>query len=514
MRVTGRIAVLASTAIVAGLAGTVGAQGTGPSSSQSAYVVPVAPGVVTKSILTVGDSVNNKPDGTPYRMVGIPDGLGAYDNGDGTFTVLMNHELSGTAGIERAHGQKGAFVSKWIIRKSDLTVLNGADLIQSVVTADGTASGGALLGSAALSRLCSADLPGIGAFHYVDPATGTVYGTTEKIFMNGEETGAEGRAFGTLATGPQAGTAFYLPKLGKFSWENSVASPAAQLKTIVMGLDDSSPGELYVYVGTKQNAGTAVNPIEAAGLNNGKLYGIAVNGTPNEGSGGLNSDRFTLADVGDGAAQTGAQLQASSTAAGVTKFLRPEDGAWDPNNSSHFYFVTTGNSTGPNRLYRMIFDDLTNPELGGKIEMLLDDTDGPVSMDNVGFDEHGRLLIQEDPGSSSRLAKIWMYDTNSDSLLELAEHDPDRFAPGGSSFLTTNEESSGIIDAELILGKGWFLGVVQAHYNANDPELVEGGQLFAMFAPQTVPEPSSIMLAGLGGGGLLIGLLRRRRRAV
>ncbi len=45
-------------------------------------------------ILTVGDSVNTKLDGvSPYRMVGIPDGLGAYDNGDGTFTVLMNHEL-------------------------------------------------------------------------------------------------------------------------------------------------------------------------------------------------------------------------------------------------------------------------------------------------------------------------------------------------------------------------------------------------------------------------------------
>ena len=40
------------------------------------------------SILTAGDSVNG------YRMAGWPDGLGAYDNGDGTFTLLMNHELS------------------------------------------------------------------------------------------------------------------------------------------------------------------------------------------------------------------------------------------------------------------------------------------------------------------------------------------------------------------------------------------------------------------------------------
>src|SRR5512134_3232748 len=80
---------------------------TGPSSSQSPYIVRSQPGVVTKAILTVGDSVNLKPDGvTPYRMVGIPDGLGAFDNGDGTFTLLMNHELGGTVGVARAHGVK------------------------------------------------------------------------------------------------------------------------------------------------------------------------------------------------------------------------------------------------------------------------------------------------------------------------------------------------------------------------------------------------------------------------
>jgi hypothetical protein len=64
---------------------------TGPSSSESPYVVRSQAGVITKSIITTGDSVNG------YRMVGIPDGLGAYDNGDGTFTVLMNHELGSTS---------------------------------------------------------------------------------------------------------------------------------------------------------------------------------------------------------------------------------------------------------------------------------------------------------------------------------------------------------------------------------------------------------------------------------
>ena len=80
---------------------------TGPSSSDAPYVVPSRPGVVTKSVLTVGDSADG------YRMVGVPDGLGAYDNGDGTFTLLSNHELRPTQGIERAHGGQGAFVLKW-----------------------------------------------------------------------------------------------------------------------------------------------------------------------------------------------------------------------------------------------------------------------------------------------------------------------------------------------------------------------------------------------------------------
>jgi hypothetical protein len=66
-------------------------------------------------------------------MAGIPDGLGAFDNGDGTITVLMNHELAATAGVPRAHGGTGAFVSRWQIRKSDLRVLNGRDLIEDKV---------------------------------------------------------------------------------------------------------------------------------------------------------------------------------------------------------------------------------------------------------------------------------------------------------------------------------------------------------------------------------------------
>ncbi|HZX73940.1 MAG TPA: hypothetical protein VFE57_05955, partial [Cyclobacteriaceae bacterium] len=113
-------------AFVTTLPFTGSAQITGPSSSQSPYCVPVASGVSLTSILSANDTVNG------YRMSGIPDGLGAFDNGDATFTLLMNHEILSTLGVVRAHGSIGAFVSKWIINKQDLSVISGGDLMQSV----------------------------------------------------------------------------------------------------------------------------------------------------------------------------------------------------------------------------------------------------------------------------------------------------------------------------------------------------------------------------------------------
>ena len=65
-------------------------------------------------------------------MCGIPDGTGAFDNGDGTFTLVVNHEFGNSAGAVRAHGATGAFVSKWIIQKSNLSVINGSDLVRNL----------------------------------------------------------------------------------------------------------------------------------------------------------------------------------------------------------------------------------------------------------------------------------------------------------------------------------------------------------------------------------------------
>ena len=100
---------------------------TGPSTAQTPYLVPTRSGVSFTSIISAGDGL----PGSTWKLVGLPDGMGAFDNGDGTITVLLNHELSGGAGIVRAHGSAGAFVDRLVIDINSLTVLSAGELVSS-----------------------------------------------------------------------------------------------------------------------------------------------------------------------------------------------------------------------------------------------------------------------------------------------------------------------------------------------------------------------------------------------
>lgn len=503
---------LGAAAALAFCAGLAHAQFTGPSSSQSPYVLPSIPGVSTTSILTVGDTIGG------YRLVGIPDGMGAMSNGDGTMSVFVNHELGTSAGVVRAHGQTGAFVSRWNINANSAALVVNSGRDHNTSSADAyeysAATGSwsnAVSPAQRWGRFCSGDLAAPSAYRFGN------LGTDARIYMNGEEVGLEGRAYAHIVSGPNQNQSWQLPHLGKFSWENSVASPFAQQKTVVLGIDDSSPGQVYMYVGNKQDSG---NDIERAGLTNGNLYGVRVSGLPVENRAAGASGRFDLYAHGNVANSDGATLQAQSLANNVTEFLRPEDGAFDtrPGFQNDFYFVTTdrydttgtgGTTVGRSRLYRMRYDDITNPTAGGTITMLLEGGANSFQMlDNMCFDKFGRIIMQEDIGNQDALGKIWLYDTNSGGLVEVAAHDPARFTPGAAGFLTRDEESSGVIDASDLLGDGWYLLNSQAHYGIPG-ELVEGGQLLAMYInPQIVPAPGALALLGLGS--LVAG---RRRRA-
>ncbi len=113
----------------------------GPSTTQTPYLVATNNAVWFTSVLSTGDQVGVKDGpagsvGQPWRMVGVPDGLGAFDNGDGTITVLMNQEIGATQGVVREHGAAGSFVSKLVIDKTTLKVVEAGDLIQKVMVFD------------------------------------------------------------------------------------------------------------------------------------------------------------------------------------------------------------------------------------------------------------------------------------------------------------------------------------------------------------------------------------------
>ena len=465
---------------------------TGSNSSASPYLLPVANGVKFTSILSVTDAIGG------YAMAGIPDGLGAFDNCDGTFTLLMNHEIANTLGVVRAHGSKGAFVSKWVINKNDLSVVSGSDLMQQAYLWNTSTNSYDLASAngAAFSRFCSADLPAISAFY--NPNTGM--GTKERIFMNGEENGSIGRAIAHIATGANAGKSYDLPRLGKAGWENSIANPNESNTTLVAELDDnSSRGQVYFYVGTKTNTGTE---IERAGLTNGNLYAVAVAGLaaetrtapPTAGT------AFSLVNLGNVASLTGGALDTNSVNAGATSFLRPEDGAWNPSNLNDFYFATTdridslkdgnGAQIGRSRVYRLHFTDINNPVLGGTIEAVLDGTEPHNMLDNMSIDKFGHIILTEDVGNSPHNGKIWQYTIATDQFTQIAKHDPARFGDltiAPTAPFNKDEESSGVIDVSDILGAGMHLIVDQAHYTTGIPaQAVEGGQLLAMFIPATI----------------------------
>ncbi|MBL7932122.1 MAG: hypothetical protein JNL60_09470, partial [Bacteroidia bacterium] len=182
---------------------------TGPSTTTTPYLWPTTPGGTVVSILTAGDVVGT------YTFTGLGDGMGAIDNGGNTFTLVLNHEMGNTAGAVHAHGQTGAYVSKLVINKSNLQVNSVSDLIQDVKIWTGTTyttyNSANTSTLAQFGRFCSGDLAKVTAFY--NPASGK--GTQERMLLNGEETGAEGRAFAHIATGPEAGVTYQLPHLGR-----------------------------------------------------------------------------------------------------------------------------------------------------------------------------------------------------------------------------------------------------------------------------------------------------------
>jgi hypothetical protein len=503
---------LAMATVLVAPASAASSTATGPSSATAPYVLPVADGVHITSLLTVGDA---KSASNGYEMVGIPDGLGMIRQG-ANLVLYMNHELRDAQGIARRHGLTGAFVSRYVIDPATLRVKEGSDFINPGVqywdypTGTYVTSGARFADNAlqdlTFGRFCSGTLSDPGVFH--NESTGT--GWSGQIYFGNEEDGDVGRSFGVT----KEGDATALPRLGLFSWENTIPAHNVSDTTLVMGQEDG-PGngsQPWVYVGTKQNSGP---PIVKAGLTNGDSHVLdAVNQA-------VTNDAQWRATYGKGVPgpvrivdndwnQSGAAQNADALADGLS-LNRIEDGHWDPSHPNDFYFLTTEggqnngeNPTGP--LYRdggglwlLRWADIENPDAGATLTLLLDGSEdlgaGEAKMhkpDNMTIDTHGNLLIQEDPGNVNHIARIVAYRISDGALGVVARFDTDLFATGATADpnkLTIDEESSGIIDAKDFLGAGTFVFDAQVHTAKGLPagtgpgtvqEFVERGQLLTL----------------------------------
>lgn len=443
------------------------------------YMLPSNSAVQMKVLATSGDVL------TGSIIKGIPDGMGAMSSSSkGQISLFANFEHSISNSFvktqERSNGVWGASITKFNYspRLQTLTSADN-DFIQSinfwhytgakwVTTPEGAAPAGSATGSFGwgLNRFCSAYLAPADAFSYVE--SGKTIGYEGGMYMVGEEAGDSSRAFAF----DMEGQGYQFARMGMSSWENVIASTKPGKNTVVLGLEDGSALDSHVklYVGQKQTSG---NNFERAGLANGNLYVLNIPGIENDNAfrTKIGKNKSTPVEFKSVEWNQAVPDFAKAINAAGSEFARVEDGEFDPNNPNVFYFVTTESNkdplaTAPNpatpsvsrdggALWRMTFKDAQNPLAGASLEMLLNGGENIYMSkpDNLTITKNGVVLIQEDPGNNDHVARVVAYRISDGKLATVAQFDPKYFVKGSPQFLTTDEESSGIIDVTSLLAK-------------------------------------------------------------
>jgi hypothetical protein len=445
------------------------AQDATPSSGALATPMMVAPGSLTTErsylipaegtnltitpLLTSGEMVGD------YQMAGVPDGLGAFLNGDKA-VVFMNHELT----TDEDENISDARVSRLVLDPRTGAVESGSYV---------------LAGTEGYWRLCSASLAG--------PAVGF----DPPVFLTGEESTGGPHGGISLAINSMDGTVTELPWLGHIAHENQVVIPGFAGKTVIVTTDDDSHGsELYLYV--------ADSPADVL-AGKGQLYVFkADNGTKTADvkKGATLSGTFIPVDQADNV--DAATLQDKARADGAFNFVRLEDVTYDRTTTNTIYFTDTGDDQEPNlaadgtplnkngRLYTLTIDP-TDPTKVTEFTVLLDGDAGDDlrSPDNIDANAT-TVMIQEDLNgylrqeSSDATGRILAYDIASGAVTPIAKIDQS----AGEGLVDAGDvagswESSGIINTADVFGEGTWLVDVQAHtlkapqFGGED----EGGQL-------------------------------------
>ena len=497
------------------------------------YVEAVATSATLTPFASAGDMVGT------YLVPGIPDGLGVVKNGN-SLRVITNHEWSATNAVAAGRTTAGGLVSGSFL--SDMTydlktqkVTKAVDLFKDVVWYDYTTgkygqtpvapagalvkdSYGTLNHSYLLNRFCSGSLAPAGSFF--DKASG--YGSNDAVFLAGEEGGDESRAFATNLT---TGQLVQLPALGLAAWENVIPAPNKGKTTVLMTNEDGSAtdSQQWMYVGTKTKTGTWY---EKAGFTNGKSYVVAAaagaavaNDAEIRTKYGKNKP-FPISFAEVNIKANGKDQNIEANAKGI-EFARVEDGHFDPKKPNDYYFVTTQSDSDPlnkavaattpnpatptvsrdgGALWRIRFNDVSKPLSGATLELLLDGSESIYMSkpDNISVDSFGNVLIQEDPGNNAHLARIVSYRISDGKVGTIAQFKAEYFTSTGASFITQDEESSGIIDVttELRTSKSdtasYYMFVAQIHAtpakarpdldpaDATLAKAVEGGQWYIL----------------------------------
>ena len=513
MQVRRRRAVRVLIAAVSAVTLTVTAAGVGlAETAVKPYVEPVSGDYQIKALFSVDDRVPllGGAPGQQYRMVGIPDGLGAHPNGDGTSTLFMNHELGFTVLSEPVVGgpkNRGAFVSQWTL-DADGDPVAGKRAYDWIYDEDTFVGPAPVVGNEAqmprqFARFCSGFLAG--------PANGF----DRYMYLTNEEADSPSTfdGMGGLSVAIFDGELHTLPKLGRFSKENTVVQPGAGTRTVIFPTEDGPAtldNQLYMYVGKKDKTKHA-SALSRNGLDKGKLY-VFRSLDPTR-----NSERtFTSGSVAGEWVEipnaeefTDTQLEAAVDAAGAMTFVRPEDGAFNPNNRHEFIFDTTGSSSGADdgvnelgRVYSLRLDP-HNPINPATLSVVVNADavvaaggDTAIAPDNL--DVSGRYLMVNEDGTTEARAvmaakgrdgSVWRFDlvdgdvgVDGSTATRVAQLDP----PGrdGVPVGPGIWETSGIIDASEMFGDDTWLSDVQAHPPTTAPGgaavTVEDGQLFLM----------------------------------
>jgi hypothetical protein len=436
------------------------ANNTGFKTAKRPYLVPIEPGVVTDPIISTGDIVGG------YQMSGIPDGLGAYKD-SGTLQLLMNHELG--ASFPATPPGVDTRISKVTIDDKTHSVLGGTYLFNGNLVTEG------------YERFCSATLREI---------NGTPY------YFTGEEAINAGHDGTSIVMNAATGQWWSTPQFGHIQHENIV--PVERIKKfMVVTTDDDfrigSPSLFLAYI---------ADSLQDAIAGNGQLYvwkATNDSDTPftiHEGD-TIPGEFVPLSQAENLNSTT---IKTAARAKGAFQFSRLEDVATAQQTAGRLYFADTGkigDVTETGRIYRMDIDP-SDPTKASVTFELDSATHGFANPDNLDTSSQS-LVFQEDRESPFRddYNKVLVYDFRTGTVRQVARVDP---YPGQRR---GQWESSGVINAQTLLGNNWWLLDVQAHptgvistENQPGPTLPgmqpapntargEDGQLLAVYIPNS-----------------------------